>query len=44
MSDEKNHKIVNLRKQNDYIYDIKTETHDLNCRFPLTVHNTDRSV
>ena len=44
LSDEKIHKIINLRKQNDYVYDKKTETHDFVCRFPLKVHNTDRFV
>ena len=41
MSDKKVHKIINIGKQNDYVYDIETETHDFNCGFPLIVHNTD---
>ena len=41
ISDEKVHKIVNLGKINDFVYDIETETHDFNCGFPLIVHNTD---
>ena len=44
MSDEKVHKIVNLGKKNDFVYDIETETHDFNCGFPLIVHNTDSFV
>ena len=28
MSDEKVHKIANLGKQTDYVYDIETESHD----------------
>ena len=44
MSDKKVHKIVNLGKKNDYVYDIETETHDFNCGFPLIVHNTDSFV
>ena len=43
-SDEKVHKIRNLGKINDYVYDIETETHDFNCGFPLIVHNTDSFV
>ena len=43
-SDEKVHKIKNLGKVNDYVYDIETETHDFNCGFPITVHNTDRFI
>ena len=43
-SDEKVHKIKNLGKINDYVYDIETETHDFNCGFPLIVHNTDSFV
>ena len=38
-SDEKVHKIKNLAKMNDYVYDIETETHGFNCGFPLKVHN-----
>ena len=44
LSDEKVHKIINLGKQNDYVYEKKTETHDFNCGFPLIVHNTDSFV
>ena len=43
-SDEKVHKIINLGKTNDYVYDIETETYDFNCGFPLIVHNTDSFV
>ena len=43
-SDEKVHKIRNLGKITDYVYDIETETHDFNCGFPLIVHNTDSFV
>ena len=43
-SDEKVHKITNLGKINDYVYDIETESHDFNCGFPLIVHNTDSFV
>ena len=43
-SDEKVHKIKNLGKVNDYVYDIETETHDFICGFPLIVHNTDSFV
>ena len=43
-SDEKVHKIRNLGKINDFVYDIETETHDFNCGFPLIVHNTDSFV
>ena len=31
-------------KQNDYVYDIETETHDFICDFPLIVHNTDSFI
>ena len=44
MSDEIVHKIVNLGKKHDYVYDIETETHDFNCGFPLIAHNTDSFV
>ena len=44
MSDEKVHKIINLGKQNDYVYDMKTEAHDFNCGFPMIVHKTDSFV
>ena len=44
MDDEKIYKIVNLGKQNDYVYDIEKETHDFNCGFPLRVSNTDSFV
>ena len=44
MSDEKVHKIVNLGRKNDYVYDLQTESHDFNCGFPLIVHNTDSFV
>ena len=43
-SDEKVHKIINIGKQNDYVYDIETETHELNCCVPLIVQDTDRFV
>ena len=43
-SDEKVHKIKNLGKTNEYVYDIETETHDFNCGFPLIVQNTDSFV
>ena len=41
---KKNHKIRNLGKINDFVYDIETETHDFNCGFPLLIHNTDSFV
>ena len=44
MSDQKVHKILNLGKQNDYLYDIETETHDFNLGCRLIVHNTDSFV
>ena len=44
ISDKKVHKIINIGKQDDYVYDIETETHDFNCGFPLIVHNTDSFV
>ena len=44
MSNKKVHKIINFGKQDDYVYDIETETHDFNCGFPLIVHNTDSFV
>ena len=44
LSDKKVHKIINIGKQNDYVYDIETETHDFNCGFPLIVHNTNSFV
>ena len=40
-SDEKVHKIRNLGKINDHVYDVETETHEFNCGFPLIFHNTD---
>ena len=40
-SDEKVHKIKNLGKINDYVYDIETETQEFNCGFPLIVYNFD---
>ena len=43
-SDEKVHKKKNLEKMDDYVNDIETETHGLNCGFPLIVHNTDSFV
>ena len=43
-SDEKVHKIKNLGKIIDYVYNIETETHDFNCGFPLKVHNTDSFI
>ena len=42
--DEKVHKIINLGKINDYVYDIETETHVFNCGFPIINHNTDSFV
>ena len=44
MSDEKFDTIIYLGKQNDFVYDIETETHDFICGFSLTVHNTDSFV
>ena len=44
ISDNKVHKIINIGKQDNYVYDIETETHDFNCGFPLLVHNTDSFV
>ena len=44
MSDKIVHKIKNIGKQDDYVYDIETETHDFNCGFPLIVINTDSFV
>ena len=44
LSDEKVHKIINLGKRIDYVYDIETESHDFNRGFPLIVHNTDSFV
>ena len=43
MSDKKV-KIINIGKQNDYVYDIETETHDFDCGFPLIVHITNSFV
>ena len=43
-SDEKVHKIKNIGKINDYVYDIETETHEFNCGFPLIVHNSERFI
>ena len=43
-SDEKVHKIRNIGKLNDYVYDIETETHVFKCGFPLILHNTDSFV
>ena len=43
-SDEKVHKIRNLGKRNEFVYDIETETQDFYCGFPLIVHNTDSFV
>ena len=43
-SDEKVHKIRNLVKINDYVYDFETETREFNCGCPLIVHNTDSFV
>ena len=31
LSDKKVHKIKNLGKMNEYVYDNETETHDFNC-------------
>ena len=44
VSDIKVHKIINIGKQYDYVYDIETEIHDFNCGFPLIVHNTGSFV
>ena len=44
MSDEKVHKVVNLGRKSDYVYDLETESHDFNCWFHLIVHNTDSFV
>ena len=43
-SDEKVHKIENLGKINDYVYDIETETHDFSCGFPLIFHISDSFI
>ena len=43
-SDEKVHKNINLGRQNDYVYDIETESHDFNSGFPLIVQKTDSFV
>ena len=32
--------LINIGKQNDYVYDIETETLVFNCGFPLIIHNT----
>ena len=44
ISDKKVHGIIKIGKQDDYVYEIETETHDFNCGFPLIVHNTDSFV
>ena len=44
LSDKKVHKIINIGKEDDYFYDIETETHDFTCGFPLIVHTTDSFV
>ena len=44
MSDKKVPKVINIGKQNHYVYDIETKTHDLNCGFPLLVQNTDSFI
>ena len=44
MSDKKVQKVINIGKQNDYVYDIETETHDFICGFPLLVLNTDSFI
>ena len=43
-SDEKFHKIKNIGKINEYVYDNETETRDFNCGFPLIVHYTHSFV
>ena len=43
-SDEKVHKIKNLGKIDEYVYDIETNAHNFNFGFPLIVHNTDSFV
>ena len=44
LSEKKVHENIDIGKQNDYFYDIETETHDFNCGFSLIVHNTARFV
>ena len=44
MSDEKVHKIMNLRTRDEYDYDIKVASHVPICEFPQIVHNTDSFV
>ena len=41
MSEEKVYKVTNLRKRDDYVYDIETEGHDFICGFRLIVHKHD---
>ena len=43
-SDEKVHKIKNLEKIKDFVYDFETETHDFSFGFALIVRNTDSFV
>ena len=43
-SGEKVHKIKNLGKENDNVYDIEIETHNFNCGFPLIFHYTDSLI
>ena len=42
-SDEKVHKIIDLGKCDENVYDIETECH-FSCGFPLIVHITDSFV
>ena len=44
LMDEKVYKMKNLGRIHDYSYDIKTETHDFICGFPLMFHDTDSFV
>ena len=37
-------KILIIGIQDDYVYDIETETHVLFCGFPLMFHDTDSFV
>ena len=44
MSGETVYKVLNLGKQNDYVYDNETERNDFNCGVPLMVQKTDSFV
>ena len=43
-SGEKVHKIKNLGKEIDNVYDIEIETHNFNCGFTLIFHYTDSLI